>query len=95
MEIKSIKRPWIKNVNQGKVYTNNSFYLSKSWRALRARKLQENPNCVVCGNPGQMVDHKERIEAGGGSMDWNNLQTMCNHCHNVKRANEKNEKYRK
>jgi len=93
MEIKSIKRPG--QTSQGKVYTSNAFYLSKPWRELRARKLRESPNCVTCGKPGQMVDHIQRIEAGGLKLDMANLQTMCNHCHNVKRACERNEKYKK
>ena len=95
MVINELKRPWQKKINQGNTYTDTSFYRTHAWRTLRARKLKESPNCVECGQLGQMVDHRKRIEAGGGALDWNNLQTMCNHCHNVKRANEKNEKYAK
>jgi 5-methylcytosine-specific restriction protein A len=95
MNIQSIKRPGQKPYNQGKTYTDTSFYRSKPWRDLRAFKLRQDPNCVVCGKPGQMVDHRERIEAGGAKLDLANLQTMCNHCHNVKRAVEKNAKYAK
>jgi 5-methylcytosine-specific restriction protein A len=87
--------PTLKRKSQGKTYTDGSFYRSKPWRTLRAKKLQADPNCVVCGKPGTVVDHRNRIEAGGEKLDWNNLQTMCDHCHNVKRANEKNEKYKK
>lgn len=81
--------------SQGKTYTDTSFYRSSVWRSLRARKLQLNPNCFVCGSKGTVVDHINRIEAGGEKLDMNNLQTMCDHCHNQKRAREKNEKYKK
>ncbi len=81
--------------SQGNTYTNTSFYRSSPWRRLRAIKLKESPNCVSCGKPGTMVDHKKRIEDGGEKLDMNNLQTMCDHCHNVKRAQEKNAKYKR
>ena len=84
-----------KRRSQGRTYTDTSFYRSTAWRNLRAEKLRISPYCVVCGKPGRVVDHKQRIEDNGEKMDMNNLQTMCDHCHNVKRANEKNAKYSK
>jgi len=80
--------------SQGKTYTDTSFYRSSPWRALRARKLRQDPKCVVCGKPGTLVDHIQRIEDNGPKLDMSNLQTMCDHCHNVKRAKEKNDKYK-
>lgn len=94
MQINDVHRPW-QNKSQGKTYTDTSFYRSSAWRSLRARKLKEQPNCVVCGKPGRVIDHIHRIEAGGPALDINNLQTMCDRCHNQKRAREKNEKYKK
>jgi 5-methylcytosine-specific restriction protein A len=84
-----------KRKSQGNTYTDTSFYRSKPWRSLRAQKLKNDPKCVKCGQPGTMVDHIQRIEAGGLKLDISNLQTMCDHCHNVKRAQEKNEKYKR
>jgi len=95
MNITTIKRPWIKAQSQGSTYTDTSFYRSSAWRTLRQQKLLKDPYCVECGKPGEMVDHIKRIEEGGGKLEWANLQTMCNHCHNVKRAKEKNAKYGK
>lgn len=101
MEIKSIKRPWQKAVSQGRTYTDTSFYCSKAWRTLRARKLQISPYCECddCKGkkvPADMVDHIKPIELGGNALDINNLQSMRNHpCHDRKRAAEKNAKYKK
>ncbi len=76
-------------------YTDTSFYRTNSWKKVRAEVLRLNPYCVVCGNKATLVDHKNPITLGGPPLDFNNLQSMCDHCHNVKRANEKNEKYKK
>lgn len=101
MEIKSIRRPWQKTVNQGKTYTDTSFYLTKPWRDLRARKLRLNPfcecnDCVGKKVKADMCDHKIPIEQGGAPLDINNLQSMRNHpCHDRKRARERNAKYAK
>jgi len=100
MEIKSIKRPWIKNTSQGATYTDTSFYSTSTWRSLRARKLQmspycECPECVGKKVPARVVDHIKPITLGGAALDMNNLQSMADKCHNKKRAREKNAKYSK
>lgn len=102
MEIKSIRRPWLKNLSsQGATYTDTSFYRSKPWRDLRARKLRQDPYCECDDCKGNMVladmvDHIVPIELGGTALDINNLQSMRSHpCHDRKRAREKNEKYKK
>jgi 5-methylcytosine-specific restriction protein A len=93
--------PSRKRKSQGRVYTDNSFYLSSPWRALRARKLQMSPYCECHDCVGKkvkadMVDHVTPIELGGAALDINNLQSMRNHpCHDRKRAREKNAKYSK
>lgn len=84
-----------KHQSQGRTYTDTSFYRTPAWRNLRALKLTKDPFCVICGKPGTLVDHRQRIEAGGEKLNMDNLQTMCDHCHNVKRAKEKNAKYAK
>lgn len=102
MEIKSIRRPWIKStVSQGRTYTDTSFYRSTPWRNLRALKLRlspycECPDCIGKKVLADMVDHINPIELGGAALDINNLQSMRNHpCHDRKRAREKNTKYSK
>jgi len=101
MNIPEIKRPWMKSTSQGRTYTDTSFYRTSAWRELRARKLKQDPYCECpdCKGkriPADMVDHIQRIEDGGAALDINNLQSMRNHpCHDRKRANEKNEKYKK
>lgn len=100
MIIKETKRPWI-NSSQGATYTDTSFYRSKAWRELRARKLAISPYCECDDCKGKkvkanMADHIKRIEEGGAALDINNLQSMRSHpCHDRKRAKERNEKYRK
>lgn len=96
MQIKSIKRPWIKNTRyQGARNNDTSFYRTPEWRRTRRLFLQLNPICVICGNPAQMVDHKVRILDGGGKHDYDNLQAMCNKCHAAKSARESNESRKK
>ena len=34
--------------------------------------------------PGRVVDHITPIRFGGGKLDPDNLQTMCDTCHNIK-----------
>jgi len=54
------------------------------WRELRAQHLLEHPDCVVCSEPGNEVDHIMAISAGGARLDPANLQTMCKTHHSVK-----------
>lgn len=108
MEIKSIKRPWQKQVNQGTRYAPDSFYQSKLWKQIRENHINgttvmpdgfvlSNKYCMECYPllvPVHAVDHKERRKAGGKD-DLENLQSLCAHHHAVKSCIEKNEKYRK
>jgi len=69
------------------------FYSSARWRKVRARKLAANPLCEMCIKDGrltgaQMVDHITPIKRGGAQLDMNNLQSLCNACHNKKTAKE-------
>ena len=68
----------------------DKFYHSKQWKNTRALVLSENPFCVECGHPAQMVDHKKAIKDGGAKLDLDNLQSMCNSCHNKKEIEEGN-----
>lgn len=53
------------------------------WRQIRAAFLKRYPDCVVCGEPAQEVDHIVALEAGG-SNEWSNLQAMCKSHHSQK-----------
>lgn len=49
-----------------------------AWRKLRAEHLKRQPNCVVCGEPGDTVDHIKRVrDFPELRLDPRNLQTMC------------------
>ena len=93
---KHTKRPWLpeKKPFAGFQHHNTDFYQSRTWRTLRALKLQKDPLCEECMRkgmlvPAQMVDHIVPINKGGAPLDLNNLQSLCNHCHAVKTARDK------
>lgn len=69
---------------------SNKFYHSREWKNLRTLILNENPFCVACGKAAQMVDHIKAIKDGGEPLDQENLQSMCNSCHNKKENQEGN-----
>jgi 5-methylcytosine-specific restriction protein A len=84
------KRPWLtgERTHSKERLIRNKFYQTTRWRKLRAMFIKEFPLCVECGNVGQVVDHILPIKDGGHALDWENLQTMCHRCHNVKSAKE-------
>jgi 5-methylcytosine-specific restriction endonuclease McrA len=50
--------------------------------------IKEHPLCVECSGIGQVVDHIIPIRLGGEELSWENLQTMCHRCHNIKSGKE-------
>lgn len=66
----------------------HDFYTSKRWRRLRQLQLNTEPLCRECGAPGRVVDHIQQISRGGERYDQDNLQTLCDSCHNKKRLEE-------
>lgn len=93
---KTTRRPWMpeKKPHQGYRHHNTEFYQSTPWRKLRAQKLLMNPLCEECERkgiltPAQMVDHIVPINKGGAALDIDNLQSLCNPCHNRKSAMDK------
>ena len=59
------------------------------WRKVREAWLSENPLCARCEERNvitlaDLVDHIVPISAGGGVLDWKNLQSLCNTCHAIK-----------
>lgn len=59
-------------------------YLSSRWRKLRERKLMIEPLCELCGGVtvATIVHHKREIKAGGDPFNIDNLQSICQECHN-------------
>ena len=66
------------------------FYNSSQWRKLSKRKRYANPLCEHCLAQGRikqagMVDHVVEIrEEFDLRFEWDNLQSLCNNCHNTK-----------
>lgn len=70
-----------------------SFYNSPEWRRVRLAHLKREPFCRECKISGQdtfaeMVDHILPIQQGGARFDPQNLQSLCNRCHDRKRQKE-------
>ena len=93
---KHTPRPWLPEhkPHEGYRHHNTKFYQSTQWRKVRSLKLQQNPTCEECERngrltPAQMVDHITPINKGGAMLDMENLQSLCNACHNRKSAKDK------
>ena len=65
------------------------FYNSTKWRKISKAFLKNNPLCIVCKRPATLTDHIKEIKDGGSRYSWDNLQPMCNSCHNKKTAKER------
>lgn len=93
---KYVHRPWLpqRKPHEGYRHHNTLFYQSTQWRKVRTLKLQQNPMCEECERngrltPAQMVDHIVPINKGGAMLDMENMQSLCNACHNRKSAKDK------
>jgi len=64
------------------------FYDSAEWRAIREQQLRAFPFCNDCGKLAEVVDHRTPLRLGGAARDPGNLQSLCERCHNAKRAHE-------
>lgn len=66
-----------------------------AWQKLRVRKLQADPLCESCKSRGRVtlareVDHLMRIsERPDLRLDWDNLRSLCERCHDAKSAAER------
>ena len=70
------------------------FYHSKAWRKVRAAVIKAEPLCRECNGKGmltaaQVVDHITPMRQGGEALEINNLQPLCNACHNKKSGKER------
>jgi 5-methylcytosine-specific restriction endonuclease McrA len=87
------QRPWLQGQNKASKQRKerNKFYQTSAWRTLRNMFIKRHPLCVECDGIGQVVDHIVPIKSGGDSLEWDNLQTMCHRCHNIKSGKEAHE----
>lgn len=110
MTIEQTKPPWQKKGNHGNRYNRDPFYNTPAWRKSRAaRRLEStiinghkllNIYCVDCYKEsgkevlGYNDDHITPIAEGGDRFDYSNRQTLCDHHHARKSANEGNQRRR-
>ena len=69
------------------------FYDSKAWRSTRMQQLRYKPLCEEClrngiYTPATLVDHIIPIKDGGAKLDFDNLQSLCQVCHEKKSIQE-------
>ena len=81
--------PTLKNNNYKGGWKRVPFYHTSEWRRVRDSYHKRNPNCKMCGQPGNQVDHIKPIRAGGKKLDAKNLQTLCGKCHYKKTQKDK------
>jgi 5-methylcytosine-specific restriction protein A len=84
------QRPWLQGSHKSSKarVERNKIYGTAQWRKLRLIHIRQQPLCVECNAPGQVVDHITPIRMGGEPFDMANLQTMCHKCHNIKSGKE-------
>ena len=102
MNVPERKRPWIKDKRQSSRL--DGFYQSQYWRSVRSSFRQgfkiidgkelSNKLCLQCYKQGTIREgrHTDHIiqKKLGGSDNEDNLQTLCDQCHNRKSAIEGN-----
>jgi 5-methylcytosine-specific restriction protein A len=81
---------------QRKSWSSTDFeYNSQKWIKLRNAVRIEEPICKECLKkdlirPTKVIDHINPISKGGDPYDRENLQGLCESCHNRKTAKENN-----
>jgi 5-methylcytosine-specific restriction protein A len=68
---------------------HHHLYHSKRWRDSRLLFLRDNPLCIECEKPANMVDHI-KPHLGNYQLFWDrsNWQPMCASCHAIKTCKE-------
>ena len=84
------KKERVKLYNKGRPL-RHKIYATARWKALSAVKLASSPLCEECARQGritaaELVDHIIPIAEGGPPFAFENLQSLCNACHNRKHA---------
>lgn len=65
------------------------FYGTGAWTRCRKFVLTSEPLCRSCKAPASVVDHIVPRTQGGADYDLENLQPLCERCHNRKRQEER------
>ena len=73
---------------------SDPFYRSRAWKNIRSYILTTQPLCRICGSPATCVDHIKRIREGADPYDITNLQPLCDHCHAIKRGQERQKSWK-
>ena len=85
------------NLNEKALYASKNkekrnflrhIYNSKKWKELRKLYISEHPKCEICGADACQVHHIKRFSLGKSkkeieqlAYDYNNLMSLCKHCH--------------
>ncbi len=72
---------------------HDPFYSSRAWRRVRGAYKAAHPVCEECEKNGKVtpmkaVDHIKPRREGGADFDWDNLQSLCQRCHDQKSSKE-------
>jgi 5-methylcytosine-specific restriction protein A len=64
---------------------NHSKRYGSNWKKISKAYRQANPLCEICKTdgklvPAELVHHKIKL-TDGGTNDTENLQSLCQHCH--------------
>lgn len=59
----------------------------RQWPRIRSSYLKAHPDCVVCGQPANQVDHIVPLREGGTN-DPSNLRSLCIKDHSRRTASE-------
>jgi len=52
-----------------------------TWAKARVMFLNRNPLCFDCSRPATLVHHVKPIADGGERLDFENMVSLCVHCH--------------
>ena len=91
---KQRKRYYIDREAQGRrKRKNRKVYNSAQWKRIRKIQLNQMPICEQCDKegltvPARVVDHITPINEGGQIYSLDNLQSLCDSCHNKKSGKE-------
>ena len=94
-------RPWVtpkskSDANSSRGRSSHAFeprYKTRRWQRVREIALSKSPLCVHCRDvgrvtPARVVDHITPVRRGGSFWSLENLQTLCDACHNHKSGRE-------
>jgi len=75
------------------IATKSTMYKTARWKKIRTAQLRDEPLCKKCAEfnyttEATLVDHITPLQEGGDPFNYNNLQSLCNRCHNEKTGKE-------